>query len=174
MVDFCFPRFPMTVPLVSVLITVYNRERFLAAAVDSVLAQTMQDFEAIIVDDGSTDGSVEIARNYAARDNRIRFFRNEKNLGDYPNRNRAASLATGKFLKYLDSDDILYPHSLTIMIEAMRAHPDCRAGFVTLPTRGRPALSLEADSRRGLPQTIPGPGLHVRRTVGSHFFARGF
>ncbi len=83
-------------PLVSVLITVFNRECYLAAAVDSVLAQTMQDFEIVIVDDCSTDGSVDIARAYAARDPRIRFFRNDRNLGDYPNRNKAAGLATGR------------------------------------------------------------------------------
>ena len=65
---------PVNTPLVSVLVTVYNRERYLAASLDSVLAQTMRDFEVIIVDDVSTDGSVEIARNYAARESRIRFF----------------------------------------------------------------------------------------------------
>jgi glycosyltransferase involved in cell wall biosynthesis len=114
----------LNTPLVSILITVFNRERYLAEAVESVMAQTMQDFEIIIVDDVSTDASVEIARNYTARDSRIRFFRNERNLGDYSNRNQAASFAAGKYLKYVDSDDILYPNSLTIMVEAMQAHPD--------------------------------------------------
>src|ERR1700683_2785622 len=98
----------MTSPLVSVLITVYNRERYLAAAVDSVLAQTMQDFEVIIVDDLSTDRSVEIAQTYAARVPRIRFLRNERNLGDYPNRMQAAEQARGRYLKYVDSDDLIY------------------------------------------------------------------
>ncbi len=115
---------PLNTPLVSVLVTVYNRERYLAASLDSVLAQTMQDFEVIIIDDVSTDGSVEIARNYAEREGRIRFFRNERNLGDYPNRRRAAEQARGRYVKYVDSDDILYPHSLAIMVEAMKEHPD--------------------------------------------------
>ncbi len=115
---------PVNTPLVSVLVTVYNRERYLAASLDSVLAQTMRDFEVIIVDDVSTDGSVEIARNYAARESRIRFFLNERNLGDYPNRRRAAEQAHGRYVKYVDSDDILYPHSLAIMVEAMKEHPD--------------------------------------------------
>jgi glycosyltransferase involved in cell wall biosynthesis len=119
----------MRSPLVSVLITVFNRERYLEAAVDSVLSQTMQDFEIIIVDDVSTDGSVEIARDYAARDARIRFVRNESNLGDYPNRNRAASLATGKYLKYVDADDAIYPHALAVMVGGMEKWPESGLGL---------------------------------------------
>jgi glycosyltransferase involved in cell wall biosynthesis len=119
----------MTSPLVSVLMTVFNRERYLGAAVDSVLAQTMQDFELIIVDDVSSDGSAEMARQYAGRESRVRFFRNERNLGDYPNRMRAAEQATGRYLKYVDSDDLIYPHSLEIMVRAMQAHPDAALGL---------------------------------------------
>jgi glycosyltransferase involved in cell wall biosynthesis len=114
----------MTIPLVSVLMTVFNRERYLAAAVDSVLEQTMQDFEVIMVDDASTDSSAQIAQSYAAREPRVRFFRNERNLGDYPNRMRAAQETRGRYLKYVDSDDLIYRHSLAIMVEAMEAHPD--------------------------------------------------
>jgi glycosyltransferase involved in cell wall biosynthesis len=116
-------------PLVSVLITVFNRERYLAAAVDSVLAQTMQDFEIIIVDDCSTDGSAEIAKSYLARDSRVRFSRNDRNLGDYPNRMQAARQAHGRYLKYVDSDDLIYPHSLAIMVESMEAHRDSALGL---------------------------------------------
>lgn len=114
----------MTTPLVSVLITVFNRERYLAAAVESVLTQTMQDFEIIIVDDASTDGSAKIAEDFSAREARVRFARNEQNLGDYPNRMRAAHEARGRYSKYVDSDDLLYRHSLAIMTEAMEANPD--------------------------------------------------
>lgn len=112
-----------TNPTVSVLVTVYNREAYLAACLDSILASTWQDFEVVVVDDGSTDGSVSVAENYAVRDPRIRFFRNEKNLGDYPNRMRAAELARGEYLKYVDADDLIYPHSLEIMVEAMKRYP---------------------------------------------------
>jgi glycosyltransferase involved in cell wall biosynthesis len=116
-------------PLVSVLITVFNRERYLAAAVDSVLAQTMQNFDIIIVDDCSTDASMDIAKGYATRDSRVRLFRNQQNLGDYPNRMRAAGQANGRYLKYLDSDDLIYPSSLEIMVRAMQAHPDVALGL---------------------------------------------
>jgi glycosyltransferase involved in cell wall biosynthesis len=110
-------------PLVSVLMTAYNREAFIADAIASVLAQTFTDFELVIVDDGSKDRTLEIARKYAGRDSRIRVFVNEHNLGDYPNRNRAASLARGKLLKYHDSDDLLYPHCLEVMVPLLLAYP---------------------------------------------------
>ena len=118
-----------TRPAVSVLVTVYNRKAYISACLDSILASTWQDFEVVVVDDGSTDGSVAVAESYAARHPRIRFFRNEKNLGDYPNRMRAAELAQGKYLKYVDADDLIYPHSLAIMVEAMEAYPEAALGL---------------------------------------------
>ena len=110
-------------PLVSVMMTCYNRERYIATAIESVLAQTLKNFELIIVDDGSTDSSVEIARRYE-HDSRVKVHRNKKNLGDYPNRNRAASLAQGKYLKYVDSDDAIYPHCLEVMVHMMEMYPE--------------------------------------------------
>ena len=86
-----------------------------------------RDFELIITDDRSSDGTVDIAEAYARRDSRIRVFRNERNLGDYANRNHAASLATGEFLKFHDSDDVLYPPCLEIMVSLLSAAPS--AGF---------------------------------------------
>lgn len=111
-------------PLVSVLMTAYNRQPFIAEAIESVIASTYQNWELIIVDDCSKDETVAIANSYAAKDNRIRVYVNEKNLGDYPNRNRAASYAKGEYLKYLDADDILYPYSLQIMVDALIAFPE--------------------------------------------------
>lgn len=117
-------------PIVSVLITLFNRERYLAECLDSLLASTYSDFEVIIVDDCSQDRSADIARSYLKRDPRIRFSSNEHNLGDYPNRNQAASFAKGKFLKYLDSDDIIYPHTLDIMVESMEKYPNAALGLM--------------------------------------------
>ena len=126
-------------PAVSVLVTVFNRENYLSACLDSILASSWQDFEVVLVDDGSTDGSWSIATDYAKKDDRIRPFRNEKNLGDYPNRARAAGYATGSYLKYVDSDDLIYPHGLATMIEAMAAHPDAALGLShSLPEDERP------------------------------------
>lgn len=114
-------------PTISVLMTSYNRERYIAASIDSVLAQTCADFELLITDNQSTDRSVEIAQDYARRDARIRVVVNESNLGQFGNRNRAAQLARGAFLKYHDSDDIMYPHCLATMLAPLQAEP--RAGF---------------------------------------------
>jgi glycosyltransferase involved in cell wall biosynthesis len=104
--------------------TAYNREAFIAEAIESVLAQTFTDFELIVVDDGSKDRTMEIARSYAQRDSRIRLYQNEKNIGQFANRNYAASLATGEFIKYHDSDDVMYPHCLAIMTELLAAYPE--------------------------------------------------
>jgi glycosyltransferase involved in cell wall biosynthesis len=114
-------------PRISVLLTSYNRERFIAEAIESVLAQTVTDFELIICDDRSSDGTVDIERDYARRDSRIRVSINERNLGDYGNRRQIASLARGRFLKYHDSDDVMYPHCLATMVEPLEAEP--RAAF---------------------------------------------
>jgi glycosyltransferase involved in cell wall biosynthesis len=114
-------------PKISVLLTAYNRERYIAAAIESVLGQTFEDFELLVVDDCSSDGTVEIARSYERTDRRVRVVVNPRNLGQFPNRNHAASLARGRYLKFHDSDDLMYPHCLETMVAALDAEP--RAGF---------------------------------------------
>lgn len=121
----------MSNPVVSVLMTAYNREKFIAAAIESVLASTLTDFELIIVDDGSKDNTVQLAQQYAEKDSRVTVFVNEKNLGDYPNRNKAASYARGKYLKYLDSDDLIYPYGLEVFVNAMEAFPEAAVGVTS-------------------------------------------
>ena len=116
-------------PVVSVLMTAYNRQDFIASSIESVLSSTLHDFELLVVDDASSDGTVGIAREYAKKDKRISVYVNEKNLGDYPNRNKAASLARGKYLKYLDSDDIIYPHGLEVMVTSMEKFPEAGYGL---------------------------------------------
>jgi glycosyltransferase involved in cell wall biosynthesis len=110
-------------PLISVLLTSYNRERYLAESIESVLRQTLMDFELVISDNCSTDRSLEIARDYAASDQRIRVSVNDRNVGQFQNRRRAAELARGEYLKYHDSDDVMYPHCLAVMVDALQAAP---------------------------------------------------
>lgn len=110
-------------PLVSVLMTVYNREKYIVQAIESVINSTYQNWELIIVDDQSTDSSIEFARKYEQDDDRISIYINNVNLGDYPNRNKAASYAKGKYIKYLDSDDVMYRYCLTEMVHAMEKNP---------------------------------------------------
>lgn len=126
-------------PVVSVLVTVYNRAEYLPKCLDSVLASDFADFEIIVVDDGSADASFDIATDYSTRDKRVRVFRNPGNLGDYPNRMRAAELARGRLLKYVDSDDLVYPHTLGLMVKAMEAEPDAALGLChSLPEDDEP------------------------------------
>ena len=119
----------MNTPLVSVLMAAYNSEKYIAEAIESVLASSYSNFELIICDDRSTDNTGAIAKSYAKIDNRISIYTNEKNLGDYPNRNRVASYAKGKYLKYLDHDDVLYKYSLDYMVEAMEKYSDAVLGI---------------------------------------------
>ena len=111
-------------PLVSVLMTAYNREKYIAQAIESVLQGGFENFELIIVDDGSKDRTKEIIEQYCRRDSRIKFFCNEKNLGDYPNRNKAASYASGKYIQSVDSDDMLLPGGLNFTVGQMEANSD--------------------------------------------------
>lgn len=115
--------------IVSILTTVYNREKYLADCIESVLMSTYQDWELIIVDDQSADGSVAIAKEYQQTDERIKVYVNNTNLGDYPNRNKAARYAKGKYIKYLDADDLIYPHGLEIMVKTMEEHAECALGI---------------------------------------------
>lgn len=127
-----------TNPLVSVLMTAYNREKYIAEAIESVLASTYTNFELIIVDDCSKDNTVKIANEYAEKDGRVKVYINEKNLGDYPNRNKAASYAKGKYLKYLDSDDIIYSHGLEIMLRSIEGFPGAGFGLASTKDSNQP------------------------------------
>jgi glycosyltransferase involved in cell wall biosynthesis len=116
-------------PLVSVLMTAYNRERYIAEAIESVLASSYKNFELIIVDDCSTDATFAIARKYEQRDSRVRVHRNKTNLGQFKNRNTAASFAKGEYIKYFDSDDVMNNDLLEITMQAMHNFPQASVGI---------------------------------------------
>lgn len=116
-----------TYPLVSVLMTAYNREKYIAEAIESVLASTYKNFELVIVDDCSGDKTVEIAQKYEQQDSRISVYVNEKNIGDYPNRNRATKYSKGEYLMFVDSDDTILPGGIKSCIDLMKKFP--AAGF---------------------------------------------
>ena len=119
-------------PLVSVLMTAYNREKYIAEAIESVLSSTYKNFELIIVDDCSKDKTVEIAKSYSLKDKRIKLYVNEKNLDQFPNRNKAASYARGKYIKYCDSDDRIFDWTLDYCVEMMEGYPDAGMGILNL------------------------------------------
>src|SRR5215212_7675082 len=97
-------------PALSVLMPVYNAEKFLREAIDSILSQSFTDFEFIIINDGSTDSSCDIIRSY--EDKRIVFVENEKNLGITATLNKGIKLAACELIARMDSDDISYPERL--------------------------------------------------------------
>lgn len=105
-------------PKVSVIISVYNGERYLAEAIDSVLAQTYQDFELILIDDGSTDRTKEIIQSYPT----IRYFYQE-NQGVAAARNLGVAQSRGDYLTFLDADDLWLPEKLALQIEAFAGNP---------------------------------------------------
>ena len=154
------------------LTTSFNRADFIAENIEGTLASSFEDFELIIVDDCSNDATVDIAREYEKQDPRIRVYVNEKNLGDYPNRNKAASYATGKYIKYVDSDDIIYPHGLEVMVQGLEQHPDAGVAFSAYAWESRPhpiMLSPEDAYRtnffeRDLFGRAPGSAI-IRRSV---------
>ncbi len=122
----------MNKPLVSILMTAYNREKYIAEAIASVLSSTYQNFELIIVDDCSIDKTAEIANKFASTDDRVSVYINEKNLGDYPNRNKAAGYAKGKYIKYCDSDDKLFDWTLGYCVEMMEKYPEAGMAILKL------------------------------------------
>jgi glycosyltransferase involved in cell wall biosynthesis len=111
-------------PLVSVGMPVRNGARYVAAAIESVLAQTFRDFELVIADDASTDGTAEICRAYAAKDPRIRFHANGRNLGLADNHNRVVELARGRFFHWMGADDAHDPRFLERCLAALAAEPE--------------------------------------------------
>ncbi|MBI3999274.1 MAG: glycosyltransferase [Candidatus Omnitrophica bacterium] len=111
----------MKFPLVSVIIPTYNREHLLVDAVESVLSQTFKDYELIVVDDGSTDGTEEIIkRKY---DGKIRYFKQE-NQGISGARNRGIREAKGEYIAFLDSDDLWLPEKLEKQVAFLDSHPE--------------------------------------------------
>jgi len=108
--------------LVTVVTVTYNSSLFVRDAIESILAQHYTNFEYIIGDDCSTDDTWDIICEY--HDPRIRKYRNEKNIREYPNRNKAIEMATGKYLIFIDGDDILLTHGLGYYVEMMEKFPE--------------------------------------------------
>jgi glycosyltransferase involved in cell wall biosynthesis len=110
-----------TTPLVSVIIPAYNAQDFIAGAIQSVLQQTFQDFEIVVVDDGSTDGTVDALAPF--RD-RVRYYR-QPNAGPSAARNRGIASSTGKYIAFQDADDLWLPDKLAKQVDYLEHHTDC-------------------------------------------------
>ncbi len=109
-------------PTISVLMSVYNGEKYLATAIDSILAQTYQDFEFIIINDASTDSSEQIVKSY--QDSRIIYLKNQTNLGLTKSLNFGIAQARGKYIARMDADDISLPERLAKQLTLMEEKPE--------------------------------------------------
>jgi glycosyltransferase involved in cell wall biosynthesis len=115
-------------PLVSIIMPLYNAEKYISEAISSVLSQSYSNWELIILDDASTDNSVAIAEEIAAKDKRIQLVKSTENTGAAICRNRATEMARGEYIAFLDSDDLWLPEKLQKQLNFMHAK-NCEVSF---------------------------------------------
>lgn len=138
---------------VTVVVTTWNREAFVAASIESVLASRYEDFDLLVLDNASTDRTVEIAERFAARDERVQVVVNEANLGQFGNRSRALDHVRTPYLKFHDSDDVMYPHCLDVLVDALDRFPGAAFALsgprywpgAVCPALSTPAMSYERE-----------------------------
>ena len=148
----------MTSSLVSVIMPIYNADRYVSEAIQSVLAQSYRSFELLLVDDASTDRSAEIAEDLAATYPAIRLLHLAENRGPAAARNLALVEAEGGYITFLDADDVMPPQRLALQVHYLTAHPDADVII------GAEESVIEADAPREL--------LRRRRSQGdgTHFY----
>lgn len=142
-------------PRASIGLPVYNGENYLEEAIESILAQTFEDFELIISDDASTDTTEEICRAYADRDERIRYVRNKENLGVAPNFNLAFELSSGEYFEWAAQDDVYHPDLLLRCIEVLDRDPSvvlCYPLTMVIDGEGRSMRTEEARPKLASPK----------------------
>lgn len=152
-------------PKISVLMPVYNAEEFIEISVRSMLDQTWENVELVAVDDCSTDRSWEILQELARADNRLTCYQNVQNMGAYPTRNYALSMATGDFITVHDSDDWSHPQMLETQLKAMLDNPEIKASFSSM-TRVFPNMLFSLRPERNNMEYIHRsyPSLMIRRS----------
>lgn len=152
---------------------VYNGERYVAAAIGSVLAQDYADIELIITDNASTDATEAICRAAAARDQRVRYVRNPRNLGAAPNYNRGFELADGAYLKWCAHDDLLSPNFVSACVAALERDPEASLAFaktVCIDPDDRPVDGPDHDETPALLDPQPERRFYRAITLGGTCF----
>lgn len=155
-------------PIVSIILCTYNRKHLVGRAIASVLRQTWADWELVIVDDGSTDGSERPLLQAARRDPRLLFLRHA-NRGLALSRNAGVAVASGKYITFLDSDDELMPSHLEKRVRYLESHPSADALHGGLRSLGPRSKQYVADV------TSPGKKIHLSKcyVAGTLFMKRG-
>lgn len=152
-------------PRVSVIMPAYNAEAFVEEAVNSLLAQTYPDWELVVVDDGSTDRTPQILQDFAAKDKRIRPIRMPRNSGQSEAQNQAIRAARGRYLAFLDSDDIWFPHKLERQLAVIEdsQHALCCASYALMSHEGAPIGKV----RKVKPRAYTWSDLMHKNVIGS-------
>ena len=135
-------------PRVSVVMPVYNSQKYLAEAIDSILAQTLRDFELLAVDDGSSDNSAAIIQSYAQRDSRVKLIQHERNQGTSTARQSGIAAATSELIAIMDSDDVSLPQRLELQVAKLSANP-------AIGVLGGQALKMTPEMAPLAPYTVP-------------------
>lgn len=133
-------------PKVSVLLSVFNGESFIKAAIESILNQTFQDFEFVIVDDASSDKTLEIIKSF--KNTKIRVFQNQNNKGLTKSLNRGLSECSGKYIARLDADDRSYPERLQRQVAFLESHPEIGlvlTGYKTVQENTKKGIPVSPD-----------------------------
>ena len=128
-------------PRVSIGLPVYNGERWLSQSVESILAQSFTDFELVICDNASTDGTEAICRGFAGRDERVRYLRNARNIGGMRNATLAFEQARGEYFRWAAHDDVCEPTLIERLVEVLDDHPEVVAAV-------SPSISIDGDGNR--------------------------
>lgn len=155
-------------PLISCVVPVYNGECFVAEAIESILAQTYRPIEILVVDDGSTDGTVEVLGRFGGR---IRVIR-QANAGPAAARSRGLDVAKGEFVAYQDADDLWILEKLELQMERLAARPEAELCTCLLENFWMPELAEEAerlrDTMHAQPRLASWQGVLARRDVFDH------
>lgn len=149
------------------MLPVLNGERFLDEAIGSIVTQDFRDLEFILVDDASTDGSLRILEQWAARDSRLVVLRNEQNLGASASLNRALAVARGEYIARQDADDVSEPGRLRAEVEVLDAHRDVvlvSMNYHVIDERG----TILQTTRRDHPPEVVEYLLHFSNAIGGH------
>lgn len=134
-------------PLISVVMPVFNGEKYIQSAIDSILIQTFSNFEFIIIDDASVDNTANLIHLYT--DSRVILLQNERNIGNYPSRNRGMNIARGRYICVMDADDIAFPERLEKQFNYLETHPDLLAvgsDFVFFPDYHRAGVLINYET----------------------------
>lgn len=166
-----------TQPKITVIMPAYNAERFIEPAIRSVMTQTVTDWELLVIDDGSRDGTCAVVEALSAEDSRVRLLRNDKNMGVANTRNRGLSLCRGEFAAFLDSDDIWLPEKLQKQLDLLERSDAalCYTSYGIMDAEGNQSrgdylVPAKADFRKLLKENVIGCStVMLRRSVAENY-----